>query len=209
MAEGKRGYRSPLRAAQAQRTRAVVLDAATRCFLERGYAATSMKDVATAAGVSVPTVFAQGGKAALLLACVDRTLVGDDEAAPLLARELFVRFAEAPDRAGRLAALRAIAADRVPAVTPMLRVFQAAAAADAEIAAAWADYEGRRRADMRRMVEAFAPDLRADLDAEAATDIWWAVLGHEPADRFIRELGWSAERYADWLVDAVARLLLR
>jgi AcrR family transcriptional regulator len=34
----------PLRAEQAQRTRATVLDAAGRCFLEKGFAATTMKD---------------------------------------------------------------------------------------------------------------------------------------------------------------------
>ena len=100
MAEGKRVYNSPLRAEQALRTRAAVLDAAGRRFLGQGYAATTMKDVAAAAGVSVQTVFGQGGKAALLLACVDRALVGDDEQAPLARRELFRRVVETPDRSG-------------------------------------------------------------------------------------------------------------
>ena len=52
MAEGKRNYSSPLRVEQARRTRLAVLDAAERCFLEWGYAATTMKDVAATAGVS-------------------------------------------------------------------------------------------------------------------------------------------------------------
>ena len=53
MTEGKRVYRSPLREEQARQTRAAVLDAAGACFLERGYAATTMRDVATRAQVSV------------------------------------------------------------------------------------------------------------------------------------------------------------
>jgi AcrR family transcriptional regulator len=61
-----------LRAEQAQRTRAGVLEAAGRCFVARGYAGTTMRDIAEAAGVSVQTVFGQGSKAALLLASVDR-----------------------------------------------------------------------------------------------------------------------------------------
>ncbi|WP_170861241.1 helix-turn-helix domain-containing protein [Trujillonella endophytica] len=186
-----------------------VLDAAGRCFLERGYAATTMKDVAAAAGVSVPTVFAQGGKAALLLACVDRALVGDDEDAPLLARELFVQLAEAPDKAGKLAALQAIAIDRGPATTPMLRAFEAAAAADPELAAAWTEYEGRRYADMRAIAGMLAPWLRPGLDADAAADIAWATFGLETAERLLRDRGWSAPRYAEWFADAVDRLLLR
>jgi AcrR family transcriptional regulator len=207
--EGKRVYRSTLRAEQARQTRAAVLDAAGRCFLGNGYAATTMRDVAAAAGVSVPTVFAQGGKAALLLACVDRAMVGDDEAPPLLARELFVRLAEAPDKAGKLAALREIAADRGPAVTPMLRTFQAAASADAELREVWAEYESRRYADMRAMVGMLAPWLRPGLDVDAAAEIAWALFGLEVADRLLRDRGWAAERYADWFADAVDRLLLR
>src|SRR3954447_9572957 len=103
---GKRVYNSPLRAEQAQRTRATVLDGASRCFLDKGYAATTMKDVAAAAGVSVQTVFGQGSKAALLLACVDRAVVGDDEDVPFARRELFQRVLEEPGRAGKLAAAR-------------------------------------------------------------------------------------------------------
>src|ERR671928_1326692 len=101
MAERKRGYNSPLRAEQAQRTRAAVLDAAGRCFLDKGYAATTMKDIAAEAGVSVQTVFGQGSKAALLLACVDRAVVGDDEEVPLRQRDLFVRPIVTSDRAGK------------------------------------------------------------------------------------------------------------
>ena len=208
MAEGKRVYRSPLRAEQAQRTRAAVLTAAGRCFLERGYAATTMKDVAGAAGVSLQTVFAQGAKSALLLACVDRAMVGDDDEAPLLARDLFVRLAEAPDKQGKLAALRDIAIDRGPGATPMLRVFEAAAAADPEVRAAWTEYESRRYADSLAMIGMLAPWLRSGLDVDTATEIWWALFGVETADRLLRERGWSARRYGEWFAEAVDRLLL-
>src|SRR5690348_212258 len=109
MTEGKRVYNSPLRAEQAQRTRAAVLDAAGRCFLEKGYATTTMKDVAAAAGVSPQTVFGQGSKASLLLACVDRALVGDDEEVPLARREAFRALVEAPERAAKLDAARELA----------------------------------------------------------------------------------------------------
>jgi AcrR family transcriptional regulator len=207
--EGKRVYRSPLRAEQAQRTRAVVLDAATRCFLDRGYAATTMKDVAAAAGVSVQTVFGQGAKASLLLACVDRAVVGDDEEVPLAGRELFVRLLESPDRAEKLAALGELTRGYVPQTIPMIRVFAAAAAGDAEVAEAWAEYESRRRQDGRVLVGAFEPWLRPGLDVEWATDVFWGVFSHEPVGNLMGERGWSLDEYADFLVDAVERLLLR
>jgi AcrR family transcriptional regulator len=208
MTAGKRVYNSPLRVEQAQRTRAVVLDAAGRCFLEKGFAATTMKDLATAAGVSVQTVFGQGSKASLLLACVDRAVVGDDEAVPFRQRELFRQVIEAPDRAAKLAAARDMARTYVPLTVPMIRVFADAAAGDPEIAAAWAEYERRRLQDGRLLIGAFRPWLREGLDVDRATDIFWAVFSHVPADNLMRERGWTVDEYADFLVDAVERLLL-
>jgi AcrR family transcriptional regulator len=206
--EGKRVYNSPLRAEQAQRTRAAVLDAATRCFLDNGYAATTMKDVAAEAGVSVQTVFGQGSKASLLLACVDRAVVGDDEQAPLAQRELFVRLVEAPDRTGKLSALRELVLRYVPRTVPMIQAFAAAAAGDGEIAEAWAEYERRRFADQRVMIGSFEPWLRRGLDADRAAEISWGLFTHEPVGNLMGVRGWSLEEYADFLVDAVDRLLL-
>lgn len=209
MTEGKRVYRSSLRAEQARQTRAGVLDAAGRCFLERGYAATTMKDVAAAAGVSVPTVFAQGSKATLLLACVDRAVVGDDEEAPLSQRGLFVAVVEATDLAQKLAATRELARRFLPQTIPMITVFAAAAAGDPEIAEAWAEYERRRLADQRVLIGSFQPWLREGLDPDRAAEIIWGVFGHEPVGNLVRVRGWSVDQYADFLVDAVDRLLLR
>ena len=75
----KTPYRSQLRAEQAAATRELVLDAATRLFVERGYAATSIDAIAEAAGVGRSTVFAAaGGKSWLLKTAYDRAIVGDD-----------------------------------------------------------------------------------------------------------------------------------
>lgn len=208
MQERKRVYRSPLRDEQARRTRVTVLEAAGRCFLDRGYAATTMREIATAAGVSVQTVFAQGSKSALLLGCVDRAVVGDDDESPLADRELFVRFVTAADLEDKLDALRALAHRHGPLSLPMIWVFADAAAGDAELAVAWKDYEKRRRQDLGVLVEALEPWLRPGLDVERATDLFWAFFSHAPARNMLQDLGWTADEYADTLVDAVRRLLL-
>ncbi|SFL54790.1 TetR/AcrR family transcriptional regulator [Geodermatophilus ruber] len=208
MTEGKRVYRSSLRAEQARRTRAAVLDGATRCFLAKGYAATTMKDVATEAGVSVQTVFGQGSKASLLLACVDRAVVGDDEEVPFAQRELFVRLVAETDLAAKLAAVREMARVYVPLTVPMIRVFAEAATVDAEIAAAWTEYERRRFEDDRVLIGSFEPWFREGLDADRATEIFWGIFSHAPAVTLIWERRWTVEEYVDFVVDAVARLLL-
>ncbi len=209
MSESKRVYRSDLRQEQARRTRVQVLDAATRCFVERGYAATTMRDVAAAAGVSVPTVFAQGGKAALLLACVDRALVGTDEDRAVRELGPFAELLGAPDRAGRLAALRRLALMAAPGSRPMQDVFADAAAVDPDVRASYEEYERRRRADTAVLLDAFAADLRADLDRTTATDVAWSVFSPSTQSRLMVGCRWPVERYADWVTDAFARLLLR
>ena len=208
MTARERVYNSPLRAGQAQRTRAAVLDAAGTCFLEKGYAATTMKDVAAAAGVSVQTVFGLGSKASLLLSCVDRAVVGDDEQAPLAQRDLFVRLVGAPDLAAKLGAAREMVRTYVPLTIPMIQVFADAAAADAEIAGAWAEYERRRLQDSRVLIGSFEPWLRAGLDVDRAAEIFWGVFSHVPVQNLIGARGWNLDEYADFLVDAVQRLLL-
>lgn len=208
MAEGKRVYRSALRAAQAERTRTAVLDAATRCFVGRGYARTTMRDIAMAADVAVQTVFAQGSKASLLLAAVDRALVGDDDVAPLLQRELFQRLFEATDRAATLAVFREITRVYVPQTGPIMKAFAAAAAVDDEIAAAWSVYGRRRYQDSHGLLGAFEPWLRPDLGLDRATDIMWGAFGHETAAALIDERGWTVDEYADWLVETLERVLL-
>jgi AcrR family transcriptional regulator len=209
MSAGKRVYRSPLREEQARRTRAAVLDAAGRCFLDRGYAATTMKDVAEAAGVAVQTVFGQGSKSALLLGCVDRAVVGDDEAVALAAREPFVRFVEAGELSAKLASFADLARRYIPQTAPIIAVFAAAAAGDPEIAASWQEYERRRRADARVLIGALEPWLREELDVETATDIFWGVFSEAPIEALMRRRGWDLDRYVAFLVDGVQRLLLR
>ena len=209
MTAGKRVYRSPLREEQAKRTRVAVLDAAGHCFLDRGYAATTMRDVAEAAGVSVQTVFGQGSKAALLLGCVDRAVVGDDDDVALSAREPFVRFVEATDVAGKLAAVRDLARRYIPQTSPIIVVFAAAAAGDPEIAEAWEEYERRRRADARVLVGSLEPWLRDGLDVETATDIFWGIFSEAPIAALMHRRGWTLDQYVDFLVEGVQRLLLR
>ena len=49
-------YNSPLREEQARRTRERILAAARETFREKGYGATTLADIAKAAGVAEPTV---------------------------------------------------------------------------------------------------------------------------------------------------------
>src|SRR3954453_15352882 len=85
--KGKRKYSSLVRDEQAARTRARILDAASDLFLERGYARTTMKDIADRAGVARDTVHAVfGSKARVLTALIDVRLVPDGSVANVTRR---------------------------------------------------------------------------------------------------------------------------
>ena len=206
--EKPRRYRSPLRQEQARRTRAAVLDAAGRLFVTKGFGVTTMKDIAAAAGVSVESVYAQGSKASLLLACVDRAIAGDDAEVPLLERDDMRALLTGSDVRERLAVLRAVTAARLPESAPIFAAFRGAADTDSVIAAAWAEYDRRRYEDCSRIVAGFESHLRPGLTVAAATDVFWAMVSPAMMLMLTTERGWSADRFADWLVDSIERLLL-
>ena len=94
----KRAYDSSGRKEQARRSRQAVLAAARELFLEQGYGATTMPAVASAAGVSVETIYKTiGSKPELLKAVLDVAIVGDDEPVPILERDMVRRIRAEPD----------------------------------------------------------------------------------------------------------------
>jgi AcrR family transcriptional regulator len=205
-----RSYESALRRAQAERTRAAVLDAAAALFVREGYLRTTMKAIAAEAGTSVETVYAQGGKSALLLACVDRALGGDDDAVPLTDRTEFTAALAQPSAAAivdgfvRALALVAVRADG------LLVAFEDAAAADLPTADLWAAAEQDRRADCRRLVEAVAArtPLAHGWDVDTATDAVWLIVTPRAAHTALRTLGWSVDLLTDCVTAQLRALLI-
>jgi AcrR family transcriptional regulator len=82
-----RRYRSSLREEQARRTRQAILSAARQVFAERGYAATTIAQIAATAGVAVDTVYASvGTKPVLMRLLIETAISGIDQAVPAGAR---------------------------------------------------------------------------------------------------------------------------
>ncbi|MFG2075623.1 TetR/AcrR family transcriptional regulator [Nonomuraea maritima] len=186
---------------QAERTRAAVVAAAQECFLARGYAATTMKDIAGLAGVSPQAAYTVGGKAALLVTVADQALAGD----PARLRAL----RDERERDKKLRLLRDVTREWLPMAHAMTRLFREASAGDPGLVEAWDAYESRRLAGVRTLVRSFGHLLRPDVSVERAADACWALFGGQTADALMLGRGWSADEYVDWLADAVDRLLLR
>ncbi|MDT5050485.1 MAG: hypothetical protein QOG75_6389, partial [Mycobacterium sp.] len=143
----KSAYRSQLRAEQAAGTRQIVLEAATRLFVERGYAATSIDAIAEAAGVGRSTVFAAaGGKSRLLKTAYDRAIVGDDEPVPLLQRPAARKLFEMSDSAEIVAGHARIVAEAAERVSAICEAIHSAAGCDPEVGDLWAQIGQERLA---------------------------------------------------------------
>ena len=50
--------------------------------------------------------------------------------------------------------------------------------------------------------------LRPGLDHRTARDILWMLTGRDVYRMLVRERGWSAEKYQDWVADALVQSLL-
>lgn len=205
-----RGYRSEIRETQAQRTRNGVLEAATQVFLQRGFAATTLKSVAAQAGFSVPTVEALfGTKARLLHAAIDVAIAGDDEPVPMLDRE-WASESLGTDTAEELAAVaaRVLAPAQARSAGLILAVFEALPR-NPDLAALADQLVTQRAGTAEWLLDAIGKKgrLASDLSRQEAVDTLWILMDPAAFDRLTRQRGWSQQQYERWFARSFRRLL--
>jgi AcrR family transcriptional regulator len=186
-----------------------VLEAARDRFLAVGYAATTVPDVAAAAGVSVEWVYkAIGRKPQLALAVFHDGIVGGGaESTELRADRISVGE---PDPRRRLRAFGGFVAEVTPRVAPLMLLVRDAAAADGELAAVWEQMLAERLARMAAHATRLATDghLRDGLTVEEARDVLWLYSAPELYDLMVRRRGWTPERFGAWVGEAYVAALL-
>lgn len=201
----------PRRTAKAARTRRDVCAAAGSLFIERGYVATTVPEIADAAGVSRATVFnSVGGKAALLRACYDIATVGDDDPKPLPQRPELLAVRDAPDQRQTIVLYAGVIAAIGERLSGIYEVFRAAAATDQGIRAQWEQIQAERLGGGRGFVRILAGKgpLRDGLDLEEAGDVVWAHIDASLYHRLVVERGWSRARFEAWFDQTLASYLL-
>lgn len=208
-----RRYDSTRRLAQAAQTRLDVLTAARELFPERGYAGTTINEVATAAGVAVETVYrAFGKKADLFKEVLEAAIAGGAERAaiPPEQRPAVRKMAEEPDPR-RVLELHAATQPGIHARSgPYNRVLIEAALADPELADVWRQLEAQRLAGMKRLAQRLHDlgALRPGLSVDQARDVLWTVNSHAVYDLLVVQRGWPPERYRDWIAATNVHALL-
>jgi AcrR family transcriptional regulator len=198
---GRRRYESLRREAQARETRAEIARAARRLFVSHGWAATTVRDVAREAGVSVPTVYAAyRNKAGLAQALAE---AADASADPLrMLAEL-----EESDPRRQLAAMTAFDRRLFERAGDVIALVRDAGRTVAELAAVYRD--GRRRGDeTRRQVFSSWPPGVLRVDLLTAVDVYAAMCTIDVYTTLTVERGWPPERVERWWGEALARELL-
>ncbi|MFE0751301.1 TetR/AcrR family transcriptional regulator [Gordonia sp. NPDC058843] len=204
MEQDKRAYSSPHREAQARETRMRLSAEARRLFAEKGWTKTTLKEVAAAAGVAEPTVYAVfGNKAGLATALVD---VVDDEAdVPKLVRELQAEGATPREQIEAMARHRQRMFDGPGDIVRLL--FEGSVTNDV-LAEAYRNGE-QRGDDGRRRIFSSWPEgtLRDGIDAEAACDVASLAFGYEVWSHLAAR-GWPSDRIRAWVGSMLCRDIL-
>lgn len=200
----RRRYHSLRRMTQAHQTRAEIADAARRLFVAQGWAATTVRDVAREAGVSVPTVYAAyQNKTGLVWALADVADLSAD-----LPRQIDQLEAATVPRE-HLAAMAAYDRRVFERSGDLIALVREAGRTEPELADFYR--QARRRADQTR-VQVFSSwpngTLRAGLDIPTAVDIYAALCNIDVYTTLTAERSWSPDRIERWWSEALARELL-
>ena len=210
--KSRRRYNSRLRLEQARQTRQRILEAAQRCFTERGYAAATMESIATDAGVSVDTVYATfGTKRGVLTELGNFRVAGDDEPVSVIDRAGPQAVRREKDPRRQIAMFAPDVTRIIERVRPVDDILRSASAVDAELASLRTHIHEQRFANMRTFAGwlATSGQLREGMSTSEAATIIWTLTSPE-VHRLLRDVrGWSRRRYIRWLDESLTRLLLQ
>lgn len=182
-------------------SRARIAEASRRFFVDRGYVATTIGDIADEAGVAVQTIYNTVGTKADVLSLVLDTVVAGSQPAGSVAVFMRQRTAAAASVDQVLQVLVDWFTEVHPRTCDVFAVVRDAAAVDPQIA------ELRRRRERQRFdnyhlaAEAIA-DRGVPGQAWSIADLAAAIWSVAHPDTYVfltRDAGWDLTRYRDWI----------
>lgn len=207
----KRQYNASRRQAQSRQLRLEVAQTARALFIQQGFAATTIGDVAAAAGVSQQFIYAAfGGKRGLLSKVVDWTLVGDDEPIPMAQRPSILAIQQERTITGKCALHAHHVRLLAPRVSPLVQMLRSAADADADARAIYDSGEQQRHLGATLFVDNLrtAGDLRVGLTDAQAADAIWALTPDVLWTALVTHRGWTADEFEVWYAAQVGAAVL-
>ncbi len=196
---------------KAQETRRRIIEAAGALFMEQGYGATRLQEIADRAGVAVQTIyFVFRNKPSLLKELVDVAIAGDDEPVPTMERPWFAEVMAAPTARSALAALVAGTRRTLERVAALNEMVRAATATNPEIRELWPDQADPRYTVLSTAARSLTrkPGARPAVPLEEAADVLYAVLSPELFLVLTRDRAWPPAKWERWAYDTLGSQLL-
>jgi AcrR family transcriptional regulator len=192
-------------------TRVRIERAAAELIVARGYIATTMEEIAAAAGVHVQTIYlAYGTKAALLAATAARLVAGEEDPETHPSQRRWARQIQAArDPRRKIELYVEYIVDVTPRIAALIDVLRATAPAEPEVAAFLAQMERGRREGPLNLLGPLAEggELRTGLDSEAVADTVFAIVSPDTVRALITNCDWEAERAKLLLTEVLCREL--
>ena len=207
--KGTRKYSSAVRDEQAARTRTRILDAASQLFLERGYARTTIKNIADQAGVARDTIHAVfGSKARVLTALIDLRLVPDGTVANARERPDALAVRDEVDQRKQIDLFATFIADISTQLRPVFEILRTASAVEPDMADVFEEMDRYRLMNMQTYAKWIAARGPLRVSTRRAGEIIWTLASPDVGRMLSDELGWTQTQHARWLSDTLARTLL-
>lgn len=207
--KGTRKYSSAVRDEQAARTRTRILDAASDLFLDRGYARTTIKDIADQAGVARDTVYAVfGSKARVLTALIDLRLVPDGSVASARERPEALAVRDEIDQRKQIELFASFIAGISTQLRPVFEILRTASAVEPGMANVFQEMDRYRMMNMQTYAKWIAARGPLRVSTRRAGEIIWTLASPDVGRMLCDELGWTQTQHARWLSDTLARTLL-
>ena len=200
----KRKYSSAVREEQAARTRTRILDAAAELFLERGYARTTMKDIAVQADVARDTVHATFGSKAL----IDYRLVPDGSVTNVTQLPEALAIKGEVDQRKQIELFAKFVAGISTELRPVFEILRTASAVEPEMAKVFEEMDQFRMNNMQTYASWIAARGPLRVSTRQAGETIWALASLDVARMLCDELGWTESQHARWLSDTLIRTLL-
>jgi AcrR family transcriptional regulator len=200
--------RSTLRSEQAAITRSRIVEGAKAVFEARGYEGARIEDIATEAGVAVPTVYKVfTNKRNLLKAAVEAAVRGG-EAGEVERQAWFREQLEVPTAEGQLRLIARNARRMYDRAGQLLEVVRAAAASDGDIEALGRNINEERLGRARTSASRLASKAKLRTTVEETARTLWALTIPELYVLQINAGGFSPDDYERWLGDLLVAALL-
>jgi AcrR family transcriptional regulator len=197
--------------ARTRLARAAVIGAARTLFAERGYAATTIEAISSAADVPQATVYRLfSSKRGILKAILDVSIAGDDQPVALPQRPRVQTLLADPDPEKQVAGFVKIASEVNSRTAAVYRILVGAASSDSDAAALLEELNRQRRAGQGHLARSLARAgaLRPGLRESDAADSIYALMSPEVYRLLVIDRNWSPKRYERWLSQLLVEGLL-